>query len=338
MTSEFMHLFYKHRSTLKSVCWFGDPKQLPPFGWSEEAEIQDIFKVKHFLANSRLLDTSYRLPVPIAKYISRAVYQGELKESRKTPDIQPPEKAIVFVDVADGKEESAGKEGKSWQNPLEAEVVAQLVQTYYERPIKQDWQSEENFPEYGIITPYEAQRSYVEGQLKKVGNQKQAYNVDSFQGNEADFIITTIAKTGSPGFLTSINRLNVLLTRCKRGLIVVTQKDFVQRAGGLLQGLWFSLEPYDPWVSSKDVLEGYVDLPGSPAPNVRPPTPEEAPRAPASRQDIPPRPGTSSQPSAAHVVKQGMQPPAPSRPNAVKGVWGQAQGLSRVKDPRGRGI
>ncbi|KAF8598232.1 hypothetical protein BDV93DRAFT_340806 [Ceratobasidium sp. AG-I] len=58
MTSEFMHLFYKHRTTLQSVCWFGDPKQLPPFGWSEGTEIQDIFQVDHLQANSRLLDTS----------------------------------------------------------------------------------------------------------------------------------------------------------------------------------------------------------------------------------------------------------------------------------------
>ncbi|KAG8790006.1 hypothetical protein FRC12_012948 [Ceratobasidium sp. 428] len=336
MTSEFMHLFYKHRSALKSVCWFGDPKQLPPFGSSEGLEINDIFKVEHLSSNSKLLDTSYRLPVPLAKYISTAVYQGELKEHAKNPDIKPRDKSIVFVDVAKGQEEPAGNEGKSWKNTIEAEVVIQLVQTYHEKPIKQDWEKEEQLPEYAIITPYEGQRSHVESELKKVNSQK--------QGNEADFIIITIAKTGSPGFLSSINRLNVLLTRCKRGLVVVTQKSFVQRSGGLLQGLWFSLEPHNPWVSAEDVIGGYVDLPGSPAPNTRPPAPKTTPSAPTSRTSLPPRPGglppssgATSQPSMARIVQQGMRPPAttPATP-PIKGVWGQAQGLDRVKNPWGR--
>ncbi|KAG8735925.1 hypothetical protein FRC10_010005, partial [Ceratobasidium sp. 414] len=186
MTSEFMHLFYKHRDALKSVCWFGDPKQLPPFGWSEGTEIQDIFKVEHLLANSKLLDTSYRLPVPIAKYISRAVYESKLKEDRKHK-VQLPRNAVVFVDVADGEEASGGGKGTSWQNEAEAEIVLQLIQTYYERRVKQEWQAEEEQLEYEIITPYEGQRSVVEkkveeAQIKKPdGSKRQVYNVDSFQ-------------------------------------------------------------------------------------------------------------------------------------------------------------
>ncbi|KAG9126659.1 hypothetical protein FRC07_002569 [Ceratobasidium sp. 392] len=340
MTSEFMHLFYKHRNTLKSVCWFGDPKQLPPYGWSEGTEIQDIFKVEHLHANSRLLDTSYRLPVPIAKYISRAVYESNLKEF-KQHKVQLPQKAIVFVDVVDGQEEIVPGTTTT-RNMAEVEVVMEIIQTYYERSVQQDWQDEEEPLEYDIITPYEGQRAEVERRIevagfkKPDGTKRQAYNVDSFQGNEADYIITTIAKTGGRGFLSSINRLNVLLTRCKRGLVIVTQKDFVQRAGGLLQGLWFSVEPYDPWVSAEDVLGGYVDLPGSPAPNTRPPTPEAAPSAPISRTNLPPRPGSSVQPSAANVVRQGMQPTAESPTRPVRGPWGQTQGVDRVRNPWGR--
>ncbi|KAG8681474.1 hypothetical protein FRC11_001066, partial [Ceratobasidium sp. 423] len=30
MTSQFMHLFFKHRYALRNICWFGDPMQLPP--------------------------------------------------------------------------------------------------------------------------------------------------------------------------------------------------------------------------------------------------------------------------------------------------------------------
>lgn len=130
--------------------------------------------------------------------------------------------------------------------------------------------------------------------------------------------------------MSSINRLNVLLTRCKRGLIVISQKDFVQRAGGLLQGLWFSLEPYDPWVNYEDVLAGYEPMPGSPAPNTRPPPSPEA-TAPRSRFDLPPLPGGQPRVSAARILQQGLIPPDGLTSAPVKGPWGQKQGLARVK-------
>ncbi|QRV83825.1 ATP-dependent DNA helicase [Ceratobasidium sp. AG-Ba] len=331
MTSEFMHIFYRHRSTLKSVCWFGDPNQLPPFGWSEGTEIQDIFKVEHLLANSRLLDTSYRLPIPIAKYISRAVYRSQLKP-HMGHSVKQPSKAIVFVDVADGQEEGGqgsgiGGTGASWQNTAEAEVTTVLVQTYYERSFEQD-SGEEKKLEYVVITPYDGQRILVGRMFEEAGIKQQVYNVDSFQGNEADYIITSIAKTGGPGFLNSINRLNVLLTRCKRGLIVVTQKEFVQRAGGLLLGLLYSLEPYDPWVSAEDVVEGYVDLPGSPAPNTRPPPNEREP-APASREDLPGRPGARVPPPSIAQIVQPETAEGSSDPTGDPGRY--TYGMNRPK-------
>lgn len=100
---------------------------VPPFGWSEGTDIQDIFQVDHLLANSRLLDTSCscsfllqsaswctkicgaidRLPIPIAKYISKAVYKGELKHDPRHKgrfELRP----VVFVDVHDGEEFGVG--------------------------------------------------------------------------------------------------------------------------------------------------------------------------------------------------------------------------------------
>lgn len=130
--------------------------------------------------------------------------------------------------------------------------------------------------------------------------------------------------------MSSINRINVMLTRCKRGLIVVTQKDFIQRVGGLLLGLCFSLEPYDPWVSAEDVEEGYVPMPGSPAPNVRPP-PSPEPTVPRSRFDLPPLPGGRPRVTAAQIIQRGLVPPESLTSAPVKGPWGQQQGLARVK-------
>ncbi|CAE6441866.1 unnamed protein product [Rhizoctonia solani] len=260
MTSEFMHLFFKHRYVLKNVCWFGDPMQLPPYGWSESAKINDIFKVEHLQANSKLMDTSYRLPIPIAEFISREVYKSELK-AFKDHKVKEPAKAMLFVDTTKG-EELKETNGTSFMNHEEAKLVVQIVQLYYN---KKNEATGEPY-EFQIITPYEAQRKLVQDMLKQSGIEKDVYNVDSFQGNEADYIITTLTKTTFSSFLSSINRLNVLLTRCKRGLVVVSQKEFITRTGGLLRGLWWAYEGHDIWKDASDVAKGYVDLPGSPAP------------------------------------------------------------------------
>ncbi|KAF8740468.1 AAA domain, partial [Rhizoctonia solani] len=260
MTSEFMHLFFKHRYALRNVCWFGDPMQLPPYGWSEAAKINDIFKVEHLQANSKLMDTSYRLPIPIAKFISQEVYKNRLLEDTKH-EVKTPTEAMLFVDTPKG-EELKEERGTSFMNHEEAKLVVQIVELYYNKVDKKTGKPYD----FQIITPYEAQRKMVHDMLKQAGIDKEVYNVDSFQGNEADYIITTLTKTTFSSFLSSINRLNVLLTRCKKGLVVVSQKEFITRTGGLLRGLWWKYESDDIWKDADDVSKGYVNLPGSPAP------------------------------------------------------------------------
>ncbi|CAE6384519.1 unnamed protein product [Rhizoctonia solani] len=264
MTSEFMHLFFKHRYALKNVCWFGDPMQLPPYGWSETAKINDIFKVEHLQANSKLMDTSYRLPIPIAKFISQEVYKNRLLEDRDH-EIKTPTEAMLFVDTPKG-EELKEEKGTSFMNHKEAKLVVQIVELYYNKVDRKTGK----LYDFQIITPYEAQRKLVQNMLKEAGIEKEVYNVDSFQGNEADYIITTLTKTTFSSFLSSINRLNVLLTRCKKGIVVISQKEFITRTGGLLRGLWWKYESDDIWKDADEVGKGYVDLPGSRAPVKRP--------------------------------------------------------------------
>ncbi|KAI0266501.1 hypothetical protein BC834DRAFT_132011 [Gloeopeniophorella convolvens] len=53
---EFMHLFYKFSSALTKVCFFGDPKQLPPYG-AREAGLQTIFSIPHIKKTAYFLNT-----------------------------------------------------------------------------------------------------------------------------------------------------------------------------------------------------------------------------------------------------------------------------------------
>ncbi|KAJ7095570.1 AAA domain-containing protein, partial [Mycena epipterygia] len=84
-----------------------------------------------------------------------------------------------------------------------------------------------------IITPYDAQRATIERQLKAENLPYDAvFNVDSFQGNEADYVLVSVVRTTQPGFLRSLNRMNVMLTRARAGMVLVTNAAFLHGAGG----------------------------------------------------------------------------------------------------------
>lgn len=78
-----------------------------------------------------------------------------------------------------------------------------------------------------------------------------------------------------PGFLKSQPRMNVALTRCRKGMVVVSHKNFLQSAGWntLLGQLCRTWSRYHDtcWVDWKAMLNNSRALPGLPAPT--PPRP-----------------------------------------------------------------
>ena len=85
--------------------------------------------------------------------------------------------------------------------------------------------------DYKIITPYDAQRNAIENALKTAGLawENTVFNVDSFQGNEADHIIVSIVRTTAPGFMKNQRRTNVMLSRCKKSMMICTHRLFLQK-------------------------------------------------------------------------------------------------------------
>jgi len=84
--------------------------------------------------------------------------------------------------------------------------------------------------EFRVITPYEGQRSMIEGLLKKsdLPYEDRVFNVDSFQGNEADIIIISLVRTNLTGFLANLRRINVMLTRCKVAMFICCKMEFLK--------------------------------------------------------------------------------------------------------------
>lgn len=96
-----------------------------------------------------------------------------------------------------------------------------------------------------------------------------------FAGNEADFVIVSVVRSSRAGFLNSLNRLNVLLTRCRKGLVIVSNRNFLGFNGegsrtllGKLVAYYRSQYPSCHWTDWKTVANASVHLPGVPAPNV----------------------------------------------------------------------
>lgn len=71
-----------------------------------------------------------------------------------------------------------------------------------------------------------------------------------------------------------MNRLNVMLTRCKKGMVIVANKDFLATSGSHtlvadFASHWKNTYGHAAWADWKGVADASVDVPGVPAPNPR---------------------------------------------------------------------
>ncbi|KAI0303790.1 AAA domain-containing protein [Multifurca ochricompacta] len=155
----------------------------------------------------------------IGEFMSQHVYKGKLKSNPSHP-VSASTIACHFVDVNGMEQLDTG--GKSSFNQQEVEAVILIAEHL----------QEENVP-FRIITPYDAQRSAIEQALQGGGLNwhDKCFNVDSFQGNEDHVIIISVVRSKELGFLTSLQRTNVMLTRCQRGMYIVSSRGFLEGKG-----------------------------------------------------------------------------------------------------------
>ncbi|KAG8883769.1 Small subunit (SSU) processome component [Tulasnella sp. 331] len=230
-SGSYLALFDKFRATLNKVCWFGDPRQLPPHQREQISGLDSIYDIHHVKEAAMLLDTQYRMPVPIGQFISKHVYQDELQSKHSITSLE----SLKFVDVAIGNEKT---QKTSWVNDEEVKTIVQAVKRYYSKL------------DFCVLTPYDAQRKALETALKKESLPDKCYNVDSFQDN----------------------RVNVMLTRCKKGMVIFAKKGFVRQDAahslvGILAQEWVRIrggkgKEHLVWANFSEVMKGTADLPG----------------------------------------------------------------------------
>jgi len=76
-------------------------------------------------------------------------------------------------------------------------------------------------------------------------------------GNEQDYIIVSLVRSWGLGFLTDLRRTNVMLTRCKKGMFIVSSQKFLSSKGSdTLVGTLLKKMGAESWLDMKAVEEG----------------------------------------------------------------------------------
>ncbi|XP_025099053.1 helicase with zinc finger domain 2-like [Pomacea canaliculata] len=247
----------------KQVVLIGDHKQLRPVIQCKAAADlgldQSLFErlFTQYSKQSISLNWQYRMHPAISEFPSQEFYNGQL-ETRQSPLwtgsplpfwplLRNERVPHLFVDVR-GQEEmltvttDEGNE-KSKSNKQEARKVVDIfkfLNTEHGVDIKT----------IKILTQYNAQRSLIENELKKLcddqydPNRNQISTVVSSQGGEWDYVILSTVRSlpahqleqrpthgwciQNMGFITDKNQINVALTRARRGLIIVGNKELLK--------------------------------------------------------------------------------------------------------------
>ena len=217
-----------------------------------QSEISGVAKI--------MLDTQYRMHPEIARFPSTRFYGGKLLSGVSAADRQITEtefdwagEPVKFIDcpaAPDGQESFYfGSKSNQGQAKICKDIVSRL-----QRPSSQSASKQIDQPKFSVavLTPYTAQLKLLRSLGKPVDSKTVSSvivsTVDSFQGREADVIVFCTVRCNvhcSIGFLANERRMNVALTRAKRGLIVVGHKETLigSPEGGGLWKAWFrSLE------------------------------------------------------------------------------------------------
>ncbi|NXF29944.1 SETX helicase, partial [Nyctibius bracteatus] len=217
----------------------GDPRQLPPTVKSVKAQDygygQSLMARLHRHLEEQVqrnvlrslpvvqLTVQYRMHPDICLFPSNYVYGRTLKTDKATEQNRCssdwPFQPYLIFDVGDGHEE---RDNDSFSNPQEVKLVMELIRTIKEK------RKDLGLRRIGIITPYSAQKKKIQEQLDRVfknNSPGEVDTVDAFQGREKDCIIVTCVRAnstkGSIGFLASLQRLNVTITRARFSLFIL---------------------------------------------------------------------------------------------------------------------
>tara|TARA_B100001750_G_scaffold231987_1_gene230668 strand:- start:1132 stop:3150 length:2019 start_codon:yes stop_codon:yes gene_type:complete len=220
----------------RHVVLVGDHQQLPPTVISRRAEEEGLARslferLVALGAPSTMLTTQYRMHPVIREWPSERFYGGQLEDGVSAKERPAPagfvwpdwDAPVAFIPV-EGAEDTS-PDGASKQNMDEAGLAVRVVDMLLSG-------GDLTPNDIGVVTPYSGQVRLLNDLFEAAGGREQheryhgleIKTVDGYQGREKDVIVLSAVRAneaGEMGFLTDRRRLNVAITRARRGLIVL---------------------------------------------------------------------------------------------------------------------
>jgi len=216
----------------RQVTLIGDHNQLPPTVISRRAGEgglgRSLFeRLIDMGIKPSVLTIQYRMHPSISEFPNSQFYGGLLEDGVSESDRATPtgllwpdwDSPVAFLPV-DGSE-VLSPDGASKENPTEAGWVVKILMNLLEP-------GDLLISDIGIVTPYAGQVRAIRDNLTESLQGVEVRTVDGYQGREKDVIIFSCVrsnKDGNVGFLSDSRRLNVAITRARRGLVVIGNPD-----------------------------------------------------------------------------------------------------------------
>ena len=219
------------------VILVGDTRQLPPTVTSlklkDSVGISPMARLESIHVGQITLKEQYRMPAALLEHPSKYFYNGLVTCAKVggKPDESPPKgfpwpshHPLAFIQTGNDSEVSHNFGGKT--NPTEADVVKSVVSNLIAG-------GEIESKNIAVITPYSKQVQLIRSELSanRDGQDIRVGTVDSFQGQETDVVVISAVRSNlmkELGFLRDSRRLNVAITRAKRGLIIIGDRTVLR--------------------------------------------------------------------------------------------------------------
>lgn len=196
----------------------------------------------------KTLTTQYRMLPAIGRIVSEVFYEKRLTHGRqdsRVPDEALPEllkDEVVWIRTDNlGEAAFQKKAGTSFQNPVEADMIVDLVLALDDHEPFTRWLSlhPDGEKAVGIICTYTEQRELVRRRLNAAGVSGRLLDackidtVDSYQGKENAIVILSLVRNNgdgkstagerqiAQGFMSRGNRINVAMSRAMDRLVIV---------------------------------------------------------------------------------------------------------------------
>lgn len=213
---------------------------------SKRDECEYLYNFRH------ILTYNYRAHTSICDLYSKVFYDGILEtnpeiSATKAHNLRVFKTNAVWLDTGKRSDKQDSQQGTGKINHCNASIIYHTLNSLKDQILESG-----TIKDIGIITPYKAQSDLLKNKLKSIKDEYKREDisidigtVDSFQGSDRDMIIydcvrsskakntqqTQKKRQGSEiGFIADKKRLNVSLSRSKKLLLIVGDKEYLRTA------------------------------------------------------------------------------------------------------------